>query len=229
MSKFGHAVLHKFPTQMTNEEWVRERSAYLGASEVSTILGINRFKTPVEVWASKTGRVEPKFERFYAAERGHLLEELLLQECAIERSLDLDPAVKDYRLQHPDYEWACCNLDGWDRMKQVPVEAKTSSSWHKDHWALLADENVVKINTGVERYYLQIQWQMWVTSASHGWIAVDCDSKYQSIYVARNDEVLNKLVKFATQWWEKCVVGDYPPHYRMSPYVREIRKSYPQT
>jgi putative phage-type endonuclease len=44
----------------TREEWLAERSTYLGASDGPTVLGINPFKTPYQLWAEKTGAAEPE-------------------------------------------------------------------------------------------------------------------------------------------------------------------------
>lgn len=39
--------------------WLKSRKAGVGGSDMSTILGLNSFKTPYELWLEKTGRVEP--------------------------------------------------------------------------------------------------------------------------------------------------------------------------
>ena len=40
------------------EEWLKERKKGIGASEASCIIGVNPWKTNVELWQEKTGQRE---------------------------------------------------------------------------------------------------------------------------------------------------------------------------
>lgn len=40
------------------EEWLKERKKEIGASEASCIIGVNPWKTNVELWQEKTGQRE---------------------------------------------------------------------------------------------------------------------------------------------------------------------------
>lgn len=42
------------------EEWLRERRKGIGASEAGTIIGVNRWKSNVELWQEKVGLREPE-------------------------------------------------------------------------------------------------------------------------------------------------------------------------
>ena len=44
----------------THEEWLRERRKGIGASEAGTIIGVNRWKSNVELWQEKVGLREPE-------------------------------------------------------------------------------------------------------------------------------------------------------------------------
>ena len=43
-----------------HEEWLRERRKGIGASEAGTIIGVNRWKSNVELWQEKVGLREPE-------------------------------------------------------------------------------------------------------------------------------------------------------------------------
>ena len=45
---------------MTNEraEWLKARRGGIGGSDVAACLGLNPWRTPVQVWEDKTGRAE---------------------------------------------------------------------------------------------------------------------------------------------------------------------------
>ena len=68
--------------------WLKSRKAGVGGSDMSTILGLNSFKTPYELWLEKTGRVEPEdISDKWAVVKGNALENELR---------------KRFRAQHPE-------------------------------------------------------------------------------------------------------------------------------
>lgn len=42
------------------EKWLDYRQASIGASEIAAAVGLSPFKTPLELWKEKTGRIKPK-------------------------------------------------------------------------------------------------------------------------------------------------------------------------
>lgn len=44
----------------THEEWLQERKKGIGASDAGTIIGVNKWKTNVELWREKVGLQEPE-------------------------------------------------------------------------------------------------------------------------------------------------------------------------
>ena len=44
----------------THEDWLQERRSGLGASDAGTIIGANKWKTNVQLWAEKTGQRDPE-------------------------------------------------------------------------------------------------------------------------------------------------------------------------
>ena len=43
---------------MTREEWLEARKNGIGGSDAATILGLNPYKTTIELWEEKTGKRE---------------------------------------------------------------------------------------------------------------------------------------------------------------------------
>ena len=55
----GHIVI-----RIDNEkDWHNARHKGIGGSDVASILGLNPYKTNVELWREKTGRTKPRLER----------------------------------------------------------------------------------------------------------------------------------------------------------------------
>lgn len=58
----------------SREEWLRQRTEGIGASEIASIVGLNPWETPYQLWRRKTGLDEGKAENF-AMRAGHYLED----------------------------------------------------------------------------------------------------------------------------------------------------------
>ena len=50
--------------QKNREEWLKDRSCGIGSSEVATVLGLNPWETPLQLWRRKKGIDPPKAENF---------------------------------------------------------------------------------------------------------------------------------------------------------------------
>ena len=60
----------------THQEWLEQRKLGIGSSEVGTILGVNPWETPYQLWRRKTGR-NPQVEENDAMRWGHYLEDAI--------------------------------------------------------------------------------------------------------------------------------------------------------
>lgn len=59
-------------------EWLEYRKSGIGSSEVATIVGLNPWETPYQLWRRKMGLDAPKEETF-AMKAGHYLEDAVSQ------------------------------------------------------------------------------------------------------------------------------------------------------
>ena len=48
----------------TRDEWMKLRESGIGSSEVGTILGLNPYETPYQLWRRKVGIDPPKEQNF---------------------------------------------------------------------------------------------------------------------------------------------------------------------
>lgn len=58
----------------THQEWLEQRKLGIGSSEVGTILGVNPYETPYQLWRRKTG-IDPPVVENDAMRWGHYLED----------------------------------------------------------------------------------------------------------------------------------------------------------
>ena len=92
----------------TNEEWVKARHSGIGGSDAGTILGVNGYNSPYELWGDKTG-INPKgFTGNRATEWGHRLEPLVALAYAEEHH----QAVVEWKVMiFADNEFEFANID----------------------------------------------------------------------------------------------------------------------
>ena len=144
----------------SREEWLQHRSNYIGGSDASAILGMNPYRTNIELWQIKTGQLVPEdiSEKPYVkygteAERYlRALFELDYQEYEVEY-------VENNMFLNEKYPFAHASLDGWltdqDGRKGI-LEIKTTNilqSMQKEKWNHRIPDN----------YYIQILHYLMVT------------------------------------------------------------------
>lgn len=62
----------------SREEWLQHRTNGIGSSEVATIVGLNPWETPYQLWRRKMG-IDPAKEENFAMKAGHYLEDAVSQ------------------------------------------------------------------------------------------------------------------------------------------------------
>lgn len=147
----------------SHDEWLERRGKTIGGSDASAIVGLNPYKTNVELWLEKTGRVQhedignkPYVQYGTQAER-HLRElfKLDFPQLRVEY-------VENNLWVNSRYQWAHYSADGWlydDRGRLGILEIKTTNilqSMQKEKWNDRIPDN----------YYIQIL---------HGFIVMDAE------------------------------------------------------
>uniref|UniRef100_UPI00193103D1 YqaJ viral recombinase family protein n=1 Tax=Caenibacillus caldisaponilyticus TaxID=1674942 RepID=UPI00193103D1 len=65
--------------EMSHDEWLRERRKGIGGSDAAAILGLNKWKSPIQVYMEKIGEIESDVSS-EAAYWGHVLEDVVARE-----------------------------------------------------------------------------------------------------------------------------------------------------
>ena len=142
-----------------HEEWLANRQR-IGGSDAACILGMNPWKTNIELWLEKTGQSkaedisEKPYVKYGTKAEAHLRElfKLDFPEYAV--------AYEENNLWiNSDYPWAHASLDGWiaDQEGRMGIlEIKTTNilqSMQKEKWNHRIPDN----------YYIQILHYLMVT------------------------------------------------------------------
>lgn len=125
-------------------EWLEMRRKYITATDASAIMGVNPWKTPLQLYEEKIKGTKTLINP--AMQRGLDMEPMALLEFEQASGHFVQPQWKT----HPDIKWMAATFDGINE-DGIAVEIKCPGE--KDH--LVACEGKVP-----EKYYPQLQHQM---------------------------------------------------------------------
>ena len=194
-------VLSYIKPEMSRLEWLKLRQKGIGGSDAAAIFGMNRWKSPIDIWLSKTVEIEEADEQSEAAYWGTVLEDIVAKEFA-ERS-GLKVRRRNAMLQHDEHDFMIADIDREIVGQKVGLECKTASAYKKDEWA---DDEVPM------EYLIQCQHYMAVTGYEAWWIAVLVGGN-TFIYkkIERDEEVIEMLIKAEMDFWNNHVVPNVMP------------------
>ncbi len=119
---------------MTYEDWLGHRKLGIGGSDASVVCGINKYKSPVELWMEKTNQL-PAQEAGEAAYWGTQLESIVRAEFTKRTGIEVSQ-VKQL-LQSEEHPFMLANLDGTCKVPGFGTcifEAKTASAYKAGEW-----------------------------------------------------------------------------------------------
>lgn len=194
----------------TRIEWLKERQSGIGGSDVAAILGLSKWRTPLDVYNSKVGEVTD--EDNVSMEWGRRLEPVIRQAYADKTGRAVE--CPEHLFRHVKYPFMIANLDGLcaDRVLEIKT-ARTGADWGEEG----TDE--------IPEYYLtQVQHYMTVTGKELCDVAVLIGASDFRIYTVKNDpELAALLIEEEKKFWQ-CVQDRTPPAPRS---LAEISKTFP--
>lgn len=182
-------------------EWLAARMTGIGGSDAAAILGLSRWKTPLQVWQEKRGEIAPQ-EDNQAMRWGRYLEPVVRQAYADEtgREVRMPPAM----LRHPQHDWMIANLDGYvDDASGRIFEAKTART--ADGWGEPGSDQIP------QAYLLQVQHYMAVTAVPVADVAVLIGGSDFRVYeVPADEELQGMLIDAESEFWASVKAGTPP-------------------
>lgn len=186
-------------------EWLDLRNRGVGGSEAGAVMGLNPYKTPLDVYLEKRGEVEPDdLSDNPAVQWGIKLEDLIAREYA-ERTGRKVRRVNRI-LQHPEHAYMLASLDrsvaGEDRI----LECKTAGAFMTDQWGEPGTDEVPMT------YLIQCMHYLAVDGAAICDLAVLIGGRDFRIYTIRRDEeLIETLIKREGEFWRMVLDGTPPP------------------
>lgn len=177
-----------------------DRSTYIGGPGAATVLGVNPWQTPVQLWQQLTGR-HPPIDVTEIMRSGQRLERAVLDYAGEELGEQVlpGPFVRDVRLP------VAGHLDGITEKSQDLVEAKTQRS--RNAWGEPGTGEVPPHIAAQCLHYLGL-----VPAARVCWVPVLFSGLDFALYkVERDDALIEQMRNIIWRWWQDYVLTDTPP------------------
>lgn len=182
------------------KDFNKDRTGFIGGSEISAVMGLNRWQTPLSVWALKTKQIEDPFEMNEAVEMGVDLEEFVAKK--FEERSGKKVRVDNREFVHPDYPFLKAHIDRRIVGGQL-LECKTCSAYKANEWN---DDDIP------DEYRLQVNFYLGMLNMDSGWIAVLIGGQkfvYKELKFSK--ELYDKQVEVAVDFWNNYVLTETPP------------------
>ncbi len=205
---------------MITDKQREARTRGLGSSDMAAIFGVSRWKSAVDVWAEKTGRVE--LEPGYpseAAKIGSVVEPALLAMASeqLGRKVVAPSSTFVRGVLRANVDGM---LDRFERGSDI-VEAKCHGS--------PVGYGAPGSSAVPEAVMLQVQHQMLCAESQRAYVAVlDGSHLSFSLYeVPRDEGYCHEIEARAAEWWEKHIIGDTQPEgaFTLDTAARVTRQS----
>jgi putative phage-type endonuclease len=182
--------------------WLEWRRKGIGGSDASVVCGINKYKSPVELWLEKTGQL-PHTEAGEAAYWGKQLESVVRGEFTKRTNIEVEPV--NAILQSEEYPFMLANVDGvchHPNYGKCVFEAKTASAFKLGEWdGRIPDE-----------YMLQVQHYVSVMDCMGAYVAVLIGGNtFKWRFIERDDELIETLITLESDFWDSVQNNTPPP------------------
>jgi len=190
----------KDSSKHTTTTWEARRGS-IGSSEISSVLGINKYQTPRDLWLLKTGRSEP-FEGNEFTKMGHILEPIVADLFAESSEKELVRGSEKIEIRfHADKPYFSASPDRY-YMKGGEVcilECKTTQA--------TIDKDDIPLT-----WFSQLQWQLGITGLKSGAIAwLTRGVNFDFIELDFDEEYFDYMTQKADKFWNVNVIQDIEP------------------
>ena len=211
---------------LPREDWLAVRKGGIGSSDAAAAVGLNPYKSQLELWLEKTGRdaalpkIDPHDEES-PAYWGNILEPIVATHYT-KRSGNRVRRINAV-LQHPNPElpWMLANIDR-EVIGAADVqilECKTAGINGARLW-----------KEGVPEYVqLQVMHQLAVTGKQAADVAVLLGGQHLEIHrIERDERMITRLIELERKFWNYVVTDTPPPADGSASAEMALRALYPE-
>ncbi len=194
---------------LINQDFSVDRSKYIGGSDIGAILGLSRFRSPLQVWMEKTGK-EMSQANSLPLRFGKFAEEFVASEYS--RSTGFELIHDESTFIHPGHVMFCAHIDRLvmgDGLNSPPtkiLECKTTNPFSQGDWGMIGSDEVPL------PYLCQVAWYQAITGIEQADLAVLFGNSDFRIYeIVRDKELEQMIISKALHFWNEYVLKDIPP------------------
>ena len=198
---------------MPREQWLELRRRGIGGSDAAAIVGLDRYRSPFDVYADKLG-LKPEIPDNEAMRQGRDLEQYVAERFM--EATGKKVRRRNAMLQHPEYPFMIADIDRWVVGENAGLECKTTSVLNR-----------CKFSQGEfpPNYYVQCMHYMAVTGAERWYLAVLVLNKAFHVFVIERDEAeIQALIEAEKSFWYDHVQRQIPPATDGSEATSELIK-----
>jgi len=207
------------------QEWLNFRERGLGASEIGTLMGVNSWKSPAELYYQKIGVIPQKQVENMPMFMGTILEETvadIFEHWETDEKTMIENYRKGVKVRHlyeptgyivnPLFPHLFFSPDRLIVSKDIRVrnstinlenvdaiaEIKTISGWSSKQW-----------EGGIPpSYYLQLQTYMMGLGVSKGYLVVLEDGRNFKVHeYDADEEIISSIINITTEFWNRVLLG----------------------
>lgn len=185
--------------EVGREAWLDARK--LGSSDAAAICGLNKWRTPYQVWAEKTGVAAP-VEQNEAMRWGNLLEPVIAAEFGDRTGLMPRKNDKLFCSAGHDYLTATPDYFVMEEGVQGLVECKNTSVYQASDW-----------EAGIpDAAHIQVMHQLAVTGLTYAYVVgLVGGNKLVWHRIERDEAIIHALISKLEAFWELVQTKTPPP------------------
>lgn len=193
--------MNKSTLEMTHQEWLEDRRQGIGGSDVATVLGLNKYKSPYQLWLEKTGQVNVASAQSEAAYWGNTLEEVVAEEFS--KRTGKKVRRRNQVFEHQKYPFLRANIDRDVVGENAILECKTANQYLDKEW----EDDEIPI-----QYICQVQHYMNVLNLDYVYIAVLIGGqKFVWKKMDRDQELIDMITDRLVEFWTDNVEKGIEP------------------
>lgn len=191
----------------TREEWLDIRKSGIGSSEIATIVGLNPWETPYQLWRRKVGIDAPQAENF-AMKAGHYLEDAVSRFWSDETGREIiKRSAGDWIIRDNDRPFLQVSPD-----RTYWLTGEKRNDTNKGILECKTTQMAVDADDLPKHWFCQVQYQLGVAGLEHGSLAWLCSGRefgYKDIDLVT--DFYQWLVEEASRFWQDNILGRKEP------------------
>lgn len=188
-------------------EWLKYRESGIGSSEVATIVGLNPWETPYQLWRRKVGLDAPKQENF-AMKAGHYLEDAVAQFWHDETGQDIiKSSAGDWLIVNDERPYMRVSPDRTYWLADMPHNNANKGILECKTTQMSIDADDIP-----KHWFCQVQYQLGVAELEQGSLAWLCSGRefgYKNLALV--PDFFAWLVEEVEKFWLDNIQGKQEP------------------